>query len=206
MVQYNLFAYALNGPVLLEDYQGQFAVESILTGAFIGGIVGAAWGGFTAALTGDDIIAGAFAGGISGAVSGAFGGIHAVSFVTENALLVGRAAVGCATGLWSYWYTCSKNGAEMNLTGVLTAMGTGAATSAFAGANMFSNTPALAATMVNHISTGSGSLLTTIAHTVGQSKQSGAVSKTASSSIVVKKTPRYRHVSGRGCNPVPMCR
>ena len=105
----NMYAYALNNPVMYVDPNGQLVITgttlliAILIGAAIGAAIGGTVGGITAAANGQNVIAGIFIGAAFGAIAGAgaaAGGVLMAPLLT-GAVAAGKMTFGAAVGLAS---------------------------------------------------------------------------------------------------------
>ena len=93
-LSYNLFAYCKNNPVLFEDHKGNFGLVAavVLTGAVVGGLLGA----FSAATTGGNVLESAIEGVLTGAVGAACGLLISNPVVAISCAAIGGMAVDYA--------------------------------------------------------------------------------------------------------------
>ena len=94
-LSYNLFAYCKNNPVMGYDPTGHFGLVGaiILTGAFVGGLLG----GFSAAATGDNVFEGFIEGVFNGALGAACGILIPNPWVAIGAATFGGMVIDFAT-------------------------------------------------------------------------------------------------------------
>ncbi len=89
---YNLFAYCGNNPVSKGDIQGD------LPSFLIGAVVGAAVGGLTALIKGDNIVAGVAQGAVSGLLAGAAVDVAILAFTAGSIAAIGTVFIGGVVG------------------------------------------------------------------------------------------------------------
>ena len=89
---HNMFVYCGNNPVMRQDDSGR-----LFFAAVVSGVLGAVFGGISAAQNGENIAVGALVGGVTGIVMGLVGGVIGTAIkVGAKALILG--AVGTVTG------------------------------------------------------------------------------------------------------------
>lgn len=165
--QINLYAYCNNNPIMYTDEEGESFILSLVAAIFFGALIGGATGGLGALMTGEDFWGGVLSGALIGGVLGAaalFGGATALTiggkvvegFFTaatlagKTALLAsmigGTALVSFGAGVGAYaieqhangrdfdWNVAIRNGFNTTVKG-LTAFGVGMALAAGGGYN-----------------------------------------------------------------------
>ena len=93
---HNMFVYCGNNPVMRQDDSGRLFFSAVVSG-----VLGAVFGGISAAQNGENIVVGALVGGLAGAFMGIVGGFAGIAVkaganALKAALIVGT--IGAATG------------------------------------------------------------------------------------------------------------
>ena len=165
-IGYNAFAYCLNNPVALIDYNGSLATEAI-AGGIIGAITGGIWGGITAAASGGNVAKGVFSGIASGAVSGA------LSSVSKPIAMF----VGAASSLGAYLVTSNNR----TVSGAIVAATLGAANAAVSSTIQFSDVGIAGTAVSSYVIGGATSVLSMIGTTIADSNRINTKAPSASS-------------------------